>query len=144
MDIGPGPNQHTWGVVLLSKFPIINSTHHLLPSPYGELAPAIEAHLDMYETPVKVIVAHNGQGLSAFGPCVVGEVLMDNGTEETPLDRELQSTELARIMSESHPDPVIFLGYVVTKPHAARPSPYDIMVTDGRVHDIDQDDMDRW
>ncbi|RPD60996.1 hypothetical protein L226DRAFT_462521 [Lentinus tigrinus ALCF2SS1-7] len=125
VDIGPGPNQHTWGAVLLSKFPIINSTHHLLPSPDGELAPAIEAYLDMFGTPVKVIVAHNGQ-------------------EETPLDRELQSTELARMMSSSYPDPVIFLGYVVTKPHARRPAPYEIMVTDGKVHDIDQDDIDRW
>ena len=44
------------------QFPILNSTHHLLPSPHGELAPAIEAHLDMYGTTVKVIVAHNGQG----------------------------------------------------------------------------------
>ena len=78
------------------------------------------------------------------GSCATGMVLTDDGTEETPLDRELQSTELARIMSESYPDPVIFLGYVVTKPHAARPSPYDITVTDGRVHDIDRDDMDRW
>ncbi|KAI0788033.1 Frag1/DRAM/Sfk1 family-domain-containing protein [Fomes fomentarius] len=125
VDIGPGPNQHTWGAVLLSKFPIINSTHHLLPSPDGELAPAIEAYLDMFGTEVKVIVAHNGQ-------------------EETPLDRELQSKELARIMAESYPQPVIFLGYVVTKPHAARPAPYEIMVNDGKVHDIDQDDKDRW
>ena len=62
VDIGPGPNQHTWGAVLLSKFPIINSTHHLLPSPDGELAPAIEAYLDMFGTPVKVIVAHNARG----------------------------------------------------------------------------------
>ncbi|KAI9001545.1 Frag1/DRAM/Sfk1 family-domain-containing protein [Trametes punicea] len=125
VDIGPGPNQHTWGAVLLSKFPILNSTHHLLPSPDGELAPAIEAVLDMYGTEVKVVVSHNGQ-------------------EETPLDRELQSQELARIMSESYPEPVIFLGYVVTKPHAPRPAPYDIMVTDGKVHDIDADDYDRW
>ncbi|KAI0784469.1 Frag1/DRAM/Sfk1 family-domain-containing protein [Abortiporus biennis] len=125
VDIGPGPNKHTWGAVLLSKFPIINSTHHLLPSPDGELAPAIHAVLDVFGTPVNVIVAHNGQ-------------------EETPLDRELQSTELARIMSEVYPQPLIFLGYVVTKPHAARPAPYDIMVTDGRVHDIDKDDFDRW
>ncbi len=44
------------------QFPIINSTHHLLPSPDGELAPAIEAYLDMFGTEVKVIVAHNGQG----------------------------------------------------------------------------------
>ncbi|CCM06427.1 uncharacterized protein FIBRA_08688 [Fibroporia radiculosa] len=125
VDIGPGPNSHTWGAALLSKFPIINSTHHLLPSPDGELAPAIEAVLDMYGTEVTVVVAHNGQ-------------------EETPLDRELQATEIARIMSKSYPRPVIFLGYVVTKPQALRPSPYEIMVSDGRVHDIDEQDSDRW
>ena len=43
-----------------------------------------------------------------------------HGAEETPVDRELQSKELARIMAESYPQPVIFLGYVVTKPHAKR------------------------
>ncbi|KAJ2911915.1 hypothetical protein MD484_g8496, partial [Candolleomyces efflorescens] len=124
VDIGPGPNEHTWGAVLLSKFPIVNTTHHLLPSPHGELAPAIEAVLDVFGTEITVIVAHNGQ-------------------EEDRLDRELQSTELARIMAAS-PRPVIFLGYVVTRPHALRPNPYEIMVKDGNVHDIDKDDMDRW
>ncbi|KAJ6494715.1 Frag1/DRAM/Sfk1 family-domain-containing protein [Mycena vitilis] len=125
VDTGPGPASHTWGAVLLSKFPIINSTHHLLPSPHGELAPAIEAVLDVFGTPVTVIVAHNGQ-------------------KEDPLDRELQSTELARIMAASHPRPVLFLGYVVTKPHALRPAPYEILVNDGQVFDIDQEDWDRW
>ncbi|KAK7033044.1 protein cwh43 [Favolaschia claudopus] len=125
VDIGPGPASHTWGCVLLSKFPIINSTHHLLPSPGGELAPAIEAVLDVWGTPVTVVVAHNGQ-------------------EEDPLDRELQSTELARIMAASYPQPVLFLGYVVSKPHAPRPAPYEILVQDGRVFDIDKDDLDRW
>lgn len=48
---------HLW-----NQFPILESTHHLLPSPHGELAPAIEAVLDMYGTNVTVIVAHNGQG----------------------------------------------------------------------------------
>ena len=83
MDVGPGPNSHTWGAVLLSKvsfssgqgiveyqafqrlhtqFPIIRSIHHLLPSPDGELAPAIEATVNIYGTEVTVIVAHNGQG----------------------------------------------------------------------------------
>lgn len=47
-------------------------------------------------------------------------------------------------MSESYPDPLIFLGYVVTKPHASRPAPYEIMVSDGQVHDIDEEDTDRW
>ncbi|KAF6759901.1 Frag1/DRAM/Sfk1 family-domain-containing protein [Ephemerocybe angulata] len=124
VDIGPGPNSHTWGAVLLSKFPIIHSTHHLLPSPKGELAPAIEAVIDVYGTEVTVVVAHNGQ-------------------EEDRLDRELQSTELARIMRRER-RPVVFLGYVVTKPGAPRPNPYQIMVEDGGVHDIDEDDRDRW
>lgn len=90
-DIGPGPNSHTWGCALLSKFPILNSTHHLLPSPHGELAPAIRATLDVYGELVDVVVAHNGQ-------------------EEDPLDRELQSQELGRLMREAYPRPVIFLG----------------------------------
>jgi hypothetical protein len=37
---------------------------------------------------------------------------------------------------------------LTTRSLPRRPSflaaPYDIMVTDGRVHDIDKDDMDRW
>ena len=45
---------------------------------------------------------------------------LTSAKEETPLDRELQAKELARIMSDVYPEPVIFLGYVVTKPHAAR------------------------
>lgn len=40
--------------------------------------------------------------------------------EETPLDRELQSKEVGRIMGELYPQPVIFLGYLVTRPHAPR------------------------
>ena len=40
--------------------------------------------------------------------------------EQDPLDRELQSKELGRIMAASYPRPVVFLGYVVTKPHAER------------------------
>ncbi|KAG9315095.1 Frag1/DRAM/Sfk1 family-domain-containing protein [Chiua virens] len=125
VDLGPGPNMHTWGAALLSKFPIIHSHHHLLPSPHGELAPAIEAVLDVYGTEITVVVSHNGQ-------------------EEDPIDRELQSRELARIMAASYPRPVVFLGYVVSKPLAPRPAPYDILVNDGLVYDIDHQDMDRW
>ncbi|KAF9565170.1 hypothetical protein CPC08DRAFT_704709 [Agrocybe pediades] len=124
VDIGPGPNSHTWGAVLLSKFPIISTKHHLLPSPHGELAPAIEAVLDIYGTEVLVLVSHNGQ-------------------EEDPLDRELQSTELAKIMAAST-RPVVFLGYLVTRPLAPRPNPYGIMVNEGHVHDIDAEDNARW
>ncbi|KAH8100162.1 Frag1/DRAM/Sfk1 family-domain-containing protein [Cristinia sonorae] len=125
VDIGPGPNKHTWGAVLLSKFPILRSTHHLLPSPEGELAPAIQAVLDVYGEEVNVLVVHNGQ-------------------EETPLDRELQSKEVGRIMGELYPQPTIFLGYLVTRPHAPRPWPYEYIMEDGKVHDIDKDDRARW
>ncbi|KAH9810470.1 hypothetical protein DFH28DRAFT_1085703 [Melampsora americana] len=125
VNLGPGPNKHTWGAALLSKFPIVNSTHHLLPSPKGELAPAIHATLDVFGTMVDVIVSHNGQ-------------------EEDLIDRELQSIELARIMREAYPRPFIFLGYVVSKPHAPRPSPYQILVEDGNMLDIERSDFDRW
>jgi hypothetical protein len=47
-------------------------------------------------------------------------LVSDIYSEEDPLDRELQSTELARMMAASYPKPVIFLGYVVTNPHALR------------------------
>ena len=42
------------------QFPIISTTHHLLPSPHGELAPAIEAVLNMHGTEVLVLISHNG------------------------------------------------------------------------------------
>ncbi|KAL1674263.1 Frag1/DRAM/Sfk1 family-domain-containing protein [Schizophyllum commune] len=125
VDIGPGPNKHTWGAVLLSKFPIKNSTHHLLPSPHGELAPAITAILDVWGTDVMVVVSHNGQ-------------------KEDRLDRQLQSTELGRLMAEAYPMPTIFLGYVVTRPHAKKPNPYRYLVEDGQMYDIDEEDKDRW
>jgi hypothetical protein len=129
----------------------------LLPSPHGELAPAIEAVLDVYGTEIVVVVSHNGQGTHC--QYMMYEVLSSR-LEETPLDRELQSKELARIMSAAYPKPVIFLGYVVTLPHAERrtvlicvllfnanislAAPYKYMVEDGRVHDIDKDETDRW
>ncbi|KAJ1879031.1 Protein cwh43, partial [Kickxella alabastrina] len=121
VDYGPAPRKHTWGCAMMSKFRIVKSTHHLLPSPEGELACAIHATLDVYGRPVDVVVSHNGQ-------------------EENPLDRRLQTTELARIMRES-PNPVVFAGYVVTSPHAEN---YRILYEQGRIHDVDPTDDDRW
>jgi hypothetical protein len=74
--------------------------------------------LDVYGTEVTVVVSHNGQGTFT----TISFVLAYNvfHLEQDPLDRELQSKELARIMAKSYPHPVIFLGYVVTKPHASR------------------------
>lgn len=121
-DLGPSPKSHTWGAILLSKFPIVNSTHHLLPSPEGELAPAIHAVLDMYGVHVHVIVSHNGQ-------------------EETPLDRQLQSEAIAKIASDAYPHPLVFIGYVVSKPHR---EPYNTLFGKGRFHDVDASDKNRW
>lgn len=122
VDFGPGPNKHTWGAALLSKFPILNSTHHLLPSPVGELAPAIHATLDAYGDQVDVIVFHSGQ-------------------EEDPEDRRLQSEYLAKLMRES-PRPTILLSYLVIEPLQGN---YHTYVGErSGMRDIDPTDSDRW
>ncbi|KAL8705524.1 MAG: hypothetical protein Q9201_001341 [Fulgogasparrea decipioides] len=122
VDYGPGPNKHTWGSALLSKFPIVNSTHHLLPSPVGELAPAIHATLDAYGELIDVIVFHSGQ-------------------EEDPEDRRLQSEYLAKLMRDS-PRPLILLSYLVIKPNEGN---YQTYVGDkSGMKDIDPSDWDRW
>ncbi|RPB25516.1 hypothetical protein L211DRAFT_861313 [Terfezia boudieri ATCC MYA-4762] len=121
-DFGPGPNKHTWGAALLSKFPIVNSTHHLLPSPAGELAPAILATIDMYGEMVDVLVFHSGQ-------------------EEDVEDRRLQSEGIAKLMGDS-PRPLILLSYLVTKPHQGNYNTY--VSGDSRMNDIDPSDWDRW
>jgi hypothetical protein len=122
VDYGPGPNKHTWGAALLSKFPIVNSTHHLLPSPVGELAPAIEATLDVYGEMVDVFVFHSGQ-------------------EEDLEDRKLQTEYLSKLMGAST-RPSILLSYLVTRPLEGN---YNTYVSDiSGMHDIDPSDWDRW
>lgn len=122
VDYGPGPNKHTWGAALLLKFPIIKSSHHLLPSPVGELAPAILATLDIYGDLVDVVVFHSGQ-------------------EEDVEDRRLQSLGVADIMAES-PRPMVLLSYLVTEPLKGNYNTYSSDYT--RMHDIDSTDWDRW
>ena len=122
VDAGPGPNKHTWGAALLSKFPIVNSTHHLLPSPVGELAPAIHATLDAYGEYIDVVVFHSGQ-------------------EEDPEDRRLQSEYLARLMKES-PRPLILLSYLVIEPLKGNYNTY--VGEKSGMKDIDSSDWDRW
>ncbi|KAI1826546.1 Frag1/DRAM/Sfk1 family protein [Xylaria intraflava] len=122
VDYGPGPNKHTWGAALLSKFPILNSTHHLLPSPVGELAPAIHATLDVYGELVDVFVFHSGQ-------------------EEDPEDRRLQAEYLSKLMGSSS-RPSVLLSYLVTKPLKGNYNTY-VSETSG-MHDVDPSDWDRW
>ncbi|GAA5806777.1 hypothetical protein MFLAVUS_000125 [Mucor flavus] len=121
VDFGPASMKHTWGCLMLSKFPILKSDHHLLPSPVGELACAIHATLDVYGQPVDFIVSHNGQ-------------------DENYEDRIQQTTELARITRTS-PNPFVFLGYVVTRP---RQEVYNLLFDGGDINDIDPTDWDRW
>lgn len=123
VDFGPGPNKHTWGCALLSKFPILNSTHHLLPSPVGELAPAIHATIEAYGELIDIFVFHSGQ-------------------EEDPEDRRLQSEYLSDLMGAS-PRPSILLSYLVTKPGEGN---YNTYVSDrSGMRDIDpSDNWDRW
>lgn len=122
VDYGPGPNKHTWGAALLSKFPIIRSEHHLLPSPVGELAPAISATLDIYGEHIDVVVFHSGQ-------------------EEDPEDRRLQSLYLENVMAESQ-NPLVLLSYLVTEPLKGNYFTYSSEKS--RMHDIDSTDWDRW
>ncbi|KAK5172920.1 Protein cwh43 [Saxophila tyrrhenica] len=122
VDYGPGPNKHTWGAALLSKFPIVNSTHHLLPSPVGELAPAIHATIDAYGELIDVFVFHSGQ-------------------EEDPEDRRQQSEYLSKLMGSS-PRPSILLSYLVIDPGKGN---YNTYVSDqSGMLDIDPSDDDRW
>jgi endonuclease/exonuclease/phosphatase family metal-dependent hydrolase len=122
VDYGPGPNKHTWGCALLSKFPIVNSTHHLLPSPVGELAPAIAATIDAYGELVDVYVFHSGQ-------------------EEDPEDRRLQTEYLTELMGKSD-RPSILLSYLVIKPGEGN---YNTWVSEkSGMKDIDPTDWDRW
>lgn len=123
VDYGPGPNKHTWGCILLSKFPIINSTHHLMPSPHGELAPAIHATIKTYDDIlVDIFVFHGGQ-------------------EEDEEDRRLQSEALSKLMGSTN-RPAILLSYLVTNPHEGN---YNNYVSDeSGMHDIDPEDDDRW
>ena len=122
VDYGPGPNKHTWGAALLSKFPIVNSTHHLLPSPVGELAPAIHATLDVYGRLVDVFVFHSGQ-------------------QEDKLDRRLQAEYLSALMGSTD-RPAILLSYLVTKPHKNNYRRY--VSEQSGMRDIDPTDWDRW
>ncbi|KAL6709473.1 Protein cwh43 [Coniothyrium glycines] len=122
VDFGPGPNKHTWGSALLSRFPIVNSTHHLLPSPVGELAPAIEATIDAYGELVDIFVFHSGQ-------------------EEDPEDRRLQSEYLAARMKATT-RPAILLSYLVIKPGEGNYNTY--VGEKSGMKDIDPTDWDRW
>lgn len=122
-EYGPTSRDHTWGCSLLSKYPIIKSEYHLLPSPVGELACAINATLMTPGGNVDILISHNGQ-------------------EEDELDRTLQTIKLAEISKASR-NPFVFAGYLVTKPGKGNLI-YDIITERGNLTDIYHNDKRRW
>ncbi|CAF0869444.1 unnamed protein product [Didymodactylos carnosus] len=118
-DFGPSSKDHTWGCIILSKYPIVKSKHYLLPSPEGELAPAIHATLQTATKMIDVVIVHMGN-------------------DRDDLDRRLQAQKLKDIMKSSN-NPLIFLGYITSAPFNR-----DYTALTSAAKDIDSTDTDRW
>ncbi|CAF1194292.1 unnamed protein product [Rotaria sordida] len=118
-DFGPSTKDHTWGCIILSKYPIVRSVHYLLPSPEGELAPAILATIQTASKLIDIIIVHMGN-------------------DRDDLDRKLQAETLRDIMKNST-HPLVFLGYVTSQPFSR-----DYRTLTSAAKDIDPTDRDRW